>query len=149
MTTDDTQVLTFTLGDEDYCLDIEYVAEIVDGGEMTSIPESEDYVEGVMDLRGRTTTIVNPSRILDSETLKADQLVTDGGTSENRIIVLDSETVNADRVTGWLVSDVEEVADVTEDEIESGGIGNTDLLRGLIKDDDGFTLWLNPDKLTV
>lgn len=149
MTADDMQVLTFTLGDEDYCLDIEYVAEIVDGGEMTSIPNSEDYVEGVTDLRGRTTTIVNPCRILDTEDIRAEDVLTDGGQSQNRIIVLDSDTVDADSATGWLVSDVEAVADVSEKEIEAGNVADADLLEGLIKEDDGFTLWLNPEKFTV
>ncbi|MFC7132424.1 MULTISPECIES: chemotaxis protein CheW [Salinibaculum] len=149
MTADDMQVLTFTLGDEDYCLDIEYVAEIVDGGEMTSIPNSEAYVEGVMDLRGRTTTIVNPCRILDTEDVRAEDVLTDGGQSQNRIIVLDSDTVDADSATGWLVSDVEAVADVSEKEVEAGNVADADLLEGLIKEDDGFTLWLNPEKFTV
>lgn len=149
MTTDETQVLTFTLGDEEYCVDIEYVAEIVDGGEMTPIPNSADHVEGVMDLRDRTTTIVNPCRVLDTEGVDAEELMTDGGRTWNRIIVLDPETADTDGVTGWLVSDVEEVAEVSEEEIETGTLGDSGLLRGLVKDEDGFTIWLDPEELIV
>ena len=63
----DTQVLKFTLGDEDYCVDIDYVAEIAEGENMTAVPDSAPYVEGVMDLRGRTTTIINLCKVLDTD----------------------------------------------------------------------------------
>jgi len=147
--TDTTQVLKFTLGREDYCIDIGYVAEIVDGGGLTTIPESDPHVEGVMDLRGRTTTIVNPQTVLDADSLEGSELLADGGVDRNRIVVLDSETVDADSTTGWVVSDVSEVMEVSESDLEAGGVGDTDHLRGLIKEDEGFTLWVDPHELTA
>jgi len=57
--------LEFGLGDGTYCLDIGVIDEIVDAGELTRIPNSPDHVEGVMDLRGRTTTIVDPKTVFD------------------------------------------------------------------------------------
>ena len=51
------QVLTFGIGEQAYCIELEYVTEIIDGGDMTSVPNTPDHVEGVMDLRGQTTTI--------------------------------------------------------------------------------------------
>lgn len=140
------QVLTFTLGDENYCLAIEYVAEIVDGGEMTALPDSDEHVEGVMDLRGRTTTIVNPSKILDTDTR---ELYTDGGMSDHRLVVLDAEAVDAESPVGWIVSEVHEVKTVTEEVIDTSAVGDTDLLRGLVTEDDAFILWLNPSELVV
>lgn len=145
-TTEETQVLTFTLGDTTYCVAIEYVAEVVDGGELTDLPETEDHVEGVMDLRGTTTTIVNPSKILETDTR---ELVADGGNRNHRIVVLDSETVAAESSVGWLVSDVNEVTAVTDELVDTDPIGDTDFLRGLISEDDGFTIWLNPSQLVA
>lgn len=145
-TADETQVLTFTLGDENYCVDIDYVAEIVDGGNMTTIPDSEPHVEGVMDLRGRTTTIVNPCELLNTN---ATELVADGGVTQSRIVVLDSETSETDTTTGWLVSGVDAVTTVTEEALEAKSVGDTDFLRGLIKDEDGFTMWLDPHEFVV
>jgi len=109
---DETQLLSFELNDEEYCVDIDYVAEIVDGERITSLPNSETHVEGVTDLRGQTTTIVNPCDILDINT---DELLTDGGETQNRIIVLDSESLDTDGTTGWIVSDVNEVRTVTDE----------------------------------
>lgn len=139
--TESTQVLRFALGDTDYCLPIDYVSEIVDGEDVQSVPNSDPHVEGVADLRGRTTTVVDPSVLLDVDT---DELVTDGGQAKNRIIVLDSESLGTDSATSWLVSAVNDVRAVSEDEIDTESASNNELLRGFLKDDDGFTLWVDP-----
>lgn len=143
---DDTQVLTFTLGEDEYCLPIEYVAEIVDGGSIRALPDSDPHVVGITDLRGQTTTIVDPCERLDVSTEK---LLTDGGQAQTRIIVLDSDALETESATGWLVSDVDEVTTVTDETMDAEGIGDTDLLHGLIKNDDEFTLWLNPHAFAV
>lgn len=145
--TDTTQVLKFRLGQEDYCVDIEHIAEIVDGEGMTAIPGSEPHVEGVMDLRGQATTIVNPCAVLDADSVGADEPITDGGVEQSRIVVLDSGTVDDDGTTGWVVSDVTEVMEVSETSVE--GVDNTDLLRGLIKKGGEFTMWVDPHELTA
>lgn len=142
--TDRTQVLTFTLSEETYCVAIDYVAEIVDGGTLTQLPDSGDHVEGVMDLRGETTTIINPFELLGTET---EGLVTDGGHTDHRIVVLDSEALGADSPTGWLVSNVHDVRTVSQELLDTEAIGDSDLLRGLLSDEEGFTLWVNPTRL--
>jgi len=142
----ETQVLTFTLGEEDYCVPIEYVAEIVDGGSVRSLPDSDPHVVGITDLRGQTTTIVDPCERLDVDT---DELVTDGGRADTRIVVLDSDALGTGSSTGWLVSDVDQVTTVTDETVDAESVGDTELLRGLIKDDDGFTLWLDPNAFTA
>lgn len=139
-----TQVLGFRLGEERYCVDIAYVAEIVDGGEVTSVPKSGAHVEGVMDLRGRTTTIVDPSTVLDVDGVR---LAADGGTVRNRIVVLDPDAVDVEGTVGWLVSDVEEVTAVPESEVEVDATDGSDVVRGLVRDGDGFVVWLDPNEL--
>lgn len=136
-----TQVLRFTLDGNDYCVPIEYVAEIVDGGSIRTLPETDPHVVGITDLRGETTTIIDPCERLDIDT---DQLVTDGGQTQNRIIVFDSDALGTESVTGWLVSDVDEVSTVSNETLDADSVGDSDLLHGLIKNDDGFTLWLDP-----
>jgi len=143
-----TQVLTFTLGEEEYCVPIDYVAEIVDDGTVQSVPNTDPHVEGVTDLRGETTTIVDPSELLDVDT---ERMLTDGGETRNRIIVLDADALGTDSSIGWLVSAVNEVSEVAADAIEAGTVTDSDLLRGFLKDDDDdeFTIWLDPHELTA
>ena len=145
---DSTQVLTFTLGDEEYCVPIGYVAEIVGSEQIRAVPNTEPHVEGVTDLRGETTTILDPTKVLSVDT---EGLVTDGGEARNRIVVLDEETVDADSPTGWLVSEVRAVNDVSEAELDAESAADSEFLRGFLKDDeaDHFTLWVDPNKLTA
>jgi len=143
-----TQVLTFTLGEEAYCVPIDYVAEIVDDETVQSVPNTESHVEGVTDLRGQTTTILNPSDLLDIET---DDLLTDGGQTHSRIIVLDADALDTESPTGWLVSGVREVSAVAHEALDTESTTDSPFLRGFLKDDsdDEFTLWLDPHELTA
>ena len=143
---DTTQVLTFTLGEENYCVPIDYVAEIVGGDTVRSVPNTASHVEGVTDLRGETTTIVDPSTLLEVDT---GQLLTDGGKATERIIVLDADTLGTESPVGWLVEDVREVTAVAADALDDSGVTDNPYLRGFLKDDsnDSFTLWLDPHEL--
>lgn len=150
-TSETTQVLEFSLGEQRYCIAIEHVTEIIDGGKMTSVPSTDDCVEGLMDLRGQTTTIVNPYMILETNDVDPTELVTDGGVTQNRIIMLEEEISNGDGAIAWLVSDVSEVTEVQTDALEAEGITDSNLFRGVVKndDDDGFTIWLDPQELNM
>ena len=143
---DNTQVLRFTLSDQDYCVPIEHVAEIVDGDRVRSLPGSDPHVEGITDLRGETTTIINPTSLLNVDT---EVLAADGGQTQHRIIVLDSDTLGVDSEIGWCVSDVHEVTEVTDEKLDTESIGESPLLHGLIKDDGEFTIWLNPKQFVA
>lgn len=142
----ETQVLAFTLGEQDYCVGIDYISEIVDGDELTPLPETDAHIEGVMHLRGRTTTIVNPCEVLETDT---SDVVTDGGRTDHRIVVLDSEATDGETPTGWLVSDVTEVKTVADELVDPEPIGGSTHLRGLVTEDDGFMIWLNPLELVA
>jgi len=145
---DTTQILTFTLGEEAYCVPIEYVAEIVDDSTVRSVPNTDSHVEGVTDLRGETTTIIDPSELLEADT---EAMLTDGGETRNRVVVLDADSLGTDSSMGWLVSTVNEVREVATDAIETGSVTDSNLLRGFLKDegDDAFTIWLDPHELTA
>lgn len=129
-----TQVLEFGLGGESYCLDIAYIDEIVDAGELTRIPNSPPYVEGVMDLRGRTTTIINPKSVFDI----------DGEGGLNRIIVFDPEQTGEQGALGWVVDEVYQVVQVHEDDIDESMLTDDDAIRGIVKREDRFVVWVEP-----
>jgi len=146
MSDDTTQVLSFRLGDSEYCLPIDYVSEIVSSETIQALPNAAAHVEGVTDLRGQTTTVVDPSELLDVDT---EQLVTDGGRATNRIVVLDSEALGTDSSTGWLVSAVTDVTTVDESAVDTSATADNDLLGGVLKNDDGFRLWVDPHAFTA
>ena len=53
------QLVTFTLGSEEYAVDILKVQEINRMKEITRVPNSPDYVEGVVNLRGKVIPVVS------------------------------------------------------------------------------------------
>lgn len=132
------QVLEFDLGEETYCVSIDYVTEIVDVGDLTSVPNAPPHVEGVMDLRGRTTSIINPKTVFD--------IGDDGG--QRRIIVFDPEIADEEGAVGWLVDEVHQVSQVDPDNVDrSPTNGSGKAINGIVKRDGGFVIWVNPEAI--
>ena len=129
-----TQVLEFELGHETYCVDIDHVTEIVDVGEVTAVPNAPAHVEGVMDLRGRTTAIVDPKRVFDIE----------GDGSERRIVVFDPDVVDDQTAAGWLVDEVDQVVSIGDGDVDPSPTADDPSIRGVIKRDRGFVIWIDP-----
>ena len=129
-----TQVLEFDLGPDRYCVDIEYVSQIVEKQEFTPLPNAPEHIKGVIDLRGETTTILDPKVIFDIE---ADE-------EEDHIVVFDSDELDSDAVLGWQIDSVHQVVDVAPDEIERSPVEDRDGVHGLVNRDDGFVIWISP-----
>ena len=127
MSTTEGQVLEFELGEETYCVSIDYVTEIVDVGDLTKVPNAPRHVEGVMDLRGRTTSIVDPKSVFG---------IADDG-AQQRIIVFDPEIIEDQSAAGWLQIADEQVDD-SPAETDDGSV------RGVVKRDDDFVIWVDP-----
>ncbi|MFA1610763.1 chemotaxis protein CheW [Halobellus rubicundus] len=130
------QVLEFELGGETYCVDIDYVSEIVDRGSLTSVPNAPNYVEGVMDLRGRTTSIVNPKTLLNVE---------DRGEA-SRIVIFDASNFQDDAAVGWLVDEVDQVVRVSMDDVEDPPMERGEFIEGIVRQEDGLVVWISPTK---
>ena len=129
-----TKVLEFGLGEGTYCLDIGVIDEIVDAGELTRIPNSPDHVEGVMDLRGRTTTIVDPKTLFDIE----------GTGPRERIVVFDDDRLSEGGTVGWIVDEVFQVRDVGVEDVDEGTTTDDQGINGIVKSDDRFVVWVDP-----
>ncbi|WP_135852557.1 chemotaxis protein CheW [Halorussus salinus] len=133
-TVGDVQVLEFRLEDRKYCIDIAHVDEIVDKDELTPLPNSEPRVEGVMDLRGITTTIINPKKVLELDETETGE----------RVVVLESDDDEEGSV-GWLIDAVNQVVSIDTDEVdesvESGSV------RGIVRQDDDFVVWVKPEEI--
>ena len=134
---DRTRVLEFELGAERFCLDIDYIEEIVELENMTRVPNSPSYVEGVVDLRGQVTAIINPKDALD---------VGEGGRGD-LIIVFDSESMDEQGHLGWVVDEVRQVTPVSEDEVNESPDEEQDHINGIInrEDEDDFVVWTTPE----
>jgi purine-binding chemotaxis protein CheW len=133
-TGEETRVLEFTLGDEQYCLDIEYVEEIVKRETVTRVPNTPDCVEGVVDLRGQITTILDPKVLLDI----------DEAGSKDLIVVFDPEAFDDQGAVGWVVDDVNQVTPITKEEVNDSPV-DQDHINGVVDRDGEFVIWTTPE----
>ena len=134
-TVSDVQVLEFRLEDRKYCIDIAHVDEIVDKDELTPLPNADPRVEGVMDLRGTTTTIINPKYVLDIDQAEAGE----------RVVVLEDDGEGG--AVGWLIDSVHQVFSIDEESVDESV--ESDSVRGIVRRDDGFVVWVKPEKINA
>jgi len=102
----ETQLVTFVLAGEEFGLPINVVKEIVRVPEVTRIPRTPAFVEGVANLRGNILPILNLRQRFD--------LPAEERTDDNRAVVIEV----SGRLTGLLVDRVSEVIRVPNGSIE-------------------------------
>ena len=98
--------MVFKVGTEEFAVDIMLTKEVVLMREITPVPETEAYVEGVMNLRGSLVPVIDFRKRLRAfrSTLPADQ----------RIIITSVDG----RIAGLIVDGASEVIRVRNDMIE-------------------------------
>ncbi|WP_262178262.1 chemotaxis protein CheW [Haloarcula laminariae] len=130
------RVLEFALGDEYYCLDIEYVEEIVKRDAVTRVPNTPAFVDGVVDLRGQITTILEPKEMMDIE----------GEGDQNLIIVFDPDQFEDQGAIGWVVDEVRQVVPVPESDINHPPV-DAEYINGVVdrEEYDQFVIWVEPE----
>src|SRR5262245_47537779 len=103
------QLVVFELRGERYAANIECVHEIIRPQEITRVPRAPEFVEGVINLRGRIVPVANLNRRFGFP----EQPVT----RTTRIVVMDV----AGTTIGMVVDAVAEVSRVSVDAIEPAG----------------------------
>jgi purine-binding chemotaxis protein CheW len=114
------QLVVFKIGTEEFAIDILLTKEVVVMREITGVPETEDYVEGVMNLRGNLVPVIDLRRRLRASG--------NASAEERRIIVVQLEG----RVAGLLVDSASEVVRITQDQIEPAPDIITELGAGYV-----------------
>lgn len=133
--------VTFKSGNEYFGLRIQCVNEIIVYQEITQVPESEDYIKGLINLRGKIIPVIDVRIRFKQEPMAY--------TDRTCIIVI---TVK-DIVVGLIVEKIAEVVEITEDNIiDSPTLGNEDksqnrYVYGIGKVGDSVKLLLDPEKL--
>lgn len=135
--------VTFKSGNEYFGLKIEYVSEIIVYQEITEIPESEDYIKGLINLRGKIIPVIDVRIRFKQEPMEY--------TDRTCIVIVN---VN-DMVVGLIVEKIAEVVEIKEEDIlppPTVVIGGEDKLQnryvyGIGKVGDSVKLLLDPERL--
>ncbi|MBP2029995.1 purine-binding chemotaxis protein CheW [Methanohalophilus levihalophilus] len=134
------QVIVFTLGEERYGVEISQVKEIIRPTKITRIPNAPDFMEGVVNLRGQITTIINLRKRFGKEPKEVD--------GNTRIIVVEYENA----VIGMVVDTVNEVKYLSSKNIDPlpnivTSRDDSKCLTGVGKLDDGLLTLMDLDKV--
>jgi len=130
--------LTFQLDEEIYGIDLKYVKEIVGMQAITAIPDTPDYIRGIINLRGKIIPVMDV-RLRFMKELKE--------YNERTCVIV----VNVDdQSTGLIVDSVSEVISIPESDIvdppEMGKEGNN-FIKGIGKVGNEVKLLLNCERL--
>ena len=127
---EESQLVTFYLGNEEFGFDIMSVQEIIRQPELSRIPMAPDYVEGIANLRGTVLPII--------DTRTRFGMKREEDTDHTRVLVVDVDGVK----TGLRVDRVRQVTRITRGDVEAApaviksGM-STDYLQGVVKLEQG------------
>ena len=138
-----TKYVTFVLDEEFYALDIEQVREVLEFTKVTKVPQTPEFVRGVINLRGNVVPVVDLRLKFGlTETLK---------TVHSRIIIVEITVDGELTVIGALADSVREVMELEPDQIgPAPRIGTrlkTDFIKGMGRRDEEFIIILNIDRV--
>ncbi len=137
------QYVTFSLGEELFGVEVTRTREILSLTPVTKVPQTPDYLLGVINLRGQVVPVVDMRLKLG--------LPAGAETEDTCIIVVEVQVEDESIVVGALADAVREVLEVRSDQIEPpprlGTRLNTEFITGMGKFDDQFIILLNMDRI--
>jgi purine-binding chemotaxis protein CheW len=133
------QLVVFSLGREEFAVEVTQVREIMRMEEITRMPKSPPFVEGIINLRGQIIAVVDLAKRLNLEAAEK--------SGETRIIVVEAEDVKV----GMIVDSVSEVLRVSAEEVEASPTLAADMsaayIQGVVKKDNRLIILLDLTKV--
>ncbi|OGR27938.1 MAG: chemotaxis protein CheW [Desulfuromonadales bacterium GWD2_54_10] len=138
-----TQYLTFKLDEEVFALDVAKVREILEENSITKVPQTPDFMRGVINLRGSVVPVIDLR-------LKFGMSKTEK-TVNTCIIVVEVQLQDEVIILGALADSVQEVIELEPSQIEAaphiGSRLNTDFIKGMGKHNNRFIMILDIDRV--
>ena len=133
------QLISFSVGEEEYGLELLRVKEVIRVREITWLPKAPSFVKGIINLRGDVIPIID---LRDKFGLESRE-----DTAQTRVIVVEIEG----RLTGLVVDSASQVVRISADQIDPppsvpGGFSQ-ELITGVGKIDDRLVILLNADSI--
>lgn len=142
---EESQYLTFLLADEMFAIGILNIKEIIEYGQVTSVPMMPDFVRGVINLRGQVVPVID----LQARFGRASSPISKRSCVV--IVEIQSSTDTEPQVIGVVVDSVSEVLSIAAAQIEKapqfGARLRPDFISGMGKIEDKFVIILNADKV--
>ncbi len=131
------QLVVFHLDDEAFGVDIGQVKEIIKMAEITQMPNAPEFVEGIINLRGQITTIMDLRKRLGMKVADTDE--------NTRIIIVEA----SGSTLGLIVDSVSEVLRMSGKDIDPPSAASThaEYVQGVGKLDDRLLILLDLNRI--
>jgi purine-binding chemotaxis protein CheW len=140
---DESQFLSFLLGNEIFGIGILKIREIIEYSDLTHVPMMPDFIPGVINLRGNVVPVIDlNARLYRKRT-----------TIERKTCIIIVEVlIGKDKMdVGLMVDAVREVIDIPPSKIDPpptlGAQIRVEYIYGIGKPDDTFLILLNADRI--
>ena len=135
--------LTFTMANEEYGIGILKIKEIIGMMPITTVPQTPEFVKGVINLRGKVIPVMDLRLRFEMEAIDY--------TERTCIIVVEIEGSGGIVQIGIVVDAVSEVLNIKGEAIEDtptfGTKLNTDYILGMAKMEGGVKILLDIDRV--
>jgi purine-binding chemotaxis protein CheW len=143
MSDQDGKYLTFVLDEEEYGISILKIKEIIGMMAVTTVPQTPEFVKGVINLRGKVIPVMDLRLRFGMEAIDY--------TDRTCIIVVEIEAGTGTVQIGLVVDSVSEVLNIKGEDIEDapafGANLSTDYILGMAKIDSGVKILLDIDRV--
>lgn len=133
------QLVSFRTGEEEFGVDILKVQEIIKMLTITKVPNSPEFVEGVINLRGKVIPVIDLRKRLSLQSKEHD--------NKTRIVVVDLDG----STFGFIVDEVNEVLRISEKTLEEPpelvSRVNSDFITSVAKLEDRIIILLDLNQL--
>jgi purine-binding chemotaxis protein CheW len=137
------QYLTFQSAGETFAVPIVHIREIIQYGDVTQVPMMPDYINGVIDLRGRVVPLIDLAARFDSGLSQVSR--------RTCIVIVEINSGAHKQSVGAMVDRVNEVIEVAAADIEPppafGTRIRTDFIAGMARIEGRFVVVLDTDRM--
>ena len=135
--------LSFRIGKETFAVSVQKVLEVLEKQYITEVPNVPDYVEGVINFRGKIIPVIDTRQKFNLP--KRDE------EGKYVVIVFDVHVEEKKMLIGAMADSVQDVISFDESSIqdvpEMGYNYNVEFLLGMLKNETSFTMILDIDKV--
>lgn len=140
---EEAQYLTFMLSGEMFAIGILGIKEILEYGQLTSVPMMPAFVRGVINLRGAVVPVIDLSARFGRHNAEV--------TRRSCIVIIEAESDGNTQDIGLMVDSVSAVLEIARSEIEPppafGAKIRADFISGMAKVNGAFVIVLNVDQV--
>jgi purine-binding chemotaxis protein CheW len=133
------QILTFVLDKEWFGTEIQHIQEVLEYRRVTPVPRTPSYMLGVINLRGKVVPVIDLRDYFG--------LTITTPTVNSCIIIVDIMIEGEEAFIGLLADSVQEVLELTADQIQSppslGARIKTKFIKGIIKQNEDMIILLH------